>query len=442
MVRMCLAVLAVLAALAVPAAHGHGLGVDTVTADVGRMDLEITAELPSSFRGDSKRLTVTIQDGSGEMVRDVVMWLRVVHSGEQVLEDTFVVPDGRLSIDITTTAAGDLGVLAERSSGMVLAGPEGVDISGPIFGSGGLYTLEMRIDSVGGEAVPDAGVYLADLLVADTAGHVAADAEDGIVQFTTISYFDKVSSFEYDPKEGVIAFEMPFDWRESRVSHIPVVHMEVHFPRSLEEFVSRGYVGTINGVGLPRSSVTIDDFSAEGERTIHYVLLQDDLRLIKSQMDRPGDSLPDRMAFTLEKTQEIRSQLSAFTRSGDFQVDMTWEPEEILPGQNTKFIFTIRDANTGETLRNSNYDFVLVQDGREIYRTSGVAVVGGDFAQYEFTEDQAGTAAIRIENIRGTGQYTEFVFAVAPEFGIVAVLVLVVSVAGAVLISRRTQLRY
>lgn len=413
-----------------------------MTADIGGNKLDITAELPTRFEDDSKRLTVTIQDQLGGDVGDVAVHLGVVHSGELILEETFLAPDGRLAVDITTTPAGDLQISAERRSGMILAGPEGIRVSGPVFGAGGLYTLQIRIESVGGEPVANPQTHLADLLVADSMSHDAVDAEGGSVTFTTKSYFDRITAFRYDADAGIITFGMPFDWSESRVSHIPVIHEEVHFPKEFEEFVTRGYLGTANGVELFRSSVTVDDFTTEGDRTVHFVLLQDHLRLIKAQMDRPGGSLPDHLTFTLQKTQDIRSQMSAFTRNEEFQVDMTWEPEEILPGQKTKFIFTIRDANTGETLRNSGYDFVLKQDDREIYRSSGVAVVGGDFVEYEFSEEQAGTATALIENIRGTGQHAAFVFVVVPEFGAVAILVLVASVAAAAALSRRTILRY
>ena len=46
-----------------------------------------------------------------------------------------------------------------------------------------------------------------------------------------------------------------------------------------------------------------------------------------------------------------------------------------------------------------------------------VAQVGGDSEDYYFTEDQTGPTIIRFENIRNTGQETEFGMVVAPEFG-------------------------
>lgn len=404
--------------ITIPLAYGHGLGSESVWVDVGERSLQLGAELPTKFDDTTKRLTLWVQDAEGNPT-EASLHLVFSHSGSTILEGTFEV-NGTLPIDITT-GNGEPHLSGDATN---------MRLTGKIFEDGGLYTIHVR--SVNGVATDG----LLDLLVADYAAYMAADVDGDPVQFSTRSYFDKISSFSYDAQEGLATLIMPFDWQESRMSHIPVLHMEVHFPIDYDGFVSRGYIGQVNGVNLFRSSVTVDDFTYPEERTIHLVLLQNHLDIIKSQMGRLGDDLPDDMIFTLQKTTDIRSQLSAFTVDEQFQVDMTWEPEEILPDQKTKFIFTIRDAATGETLRNSHYDFVLEQGGSEIYRTSGVAEVGGDFAEYEFGEEQAGTAVVRIENIRGSGQHVAFVFAVAPEFGTVAILVMVASVTVVIILSR------
>jgi len=75
-------------------------------------------------------------------------------------------------------------------------------------------------------------------------------------------------------------------------------------------------------------------------------------------------------------------------------------------------------------LRLSTYDFVILQNNIEVYRTSGMAEVGGQFEQYTFKESQTGPTVIRFENIRGTDSAVEFSLVVVPEFGWLAVLVL------------------
>lgn len=425
--------LAILAVGVVPLAYGHGLGLDTLTTNVDGTSYDIIAEMPTQFIDDSGRLTVTIQETAGESISDVVIWLGVMHSDQYVLQDTFLATDGTLALDISYMP-GDMVVDAQRTDNAILSSPDGITVNGPLFDVGGLYTLHIRLISINGQDVTDDAMRVLDLLVLDEATHTGIGINNTDITFITKSYFDRISNFHYNADLGRITFDMPFDWSQNRISHIPVIHQEVHFPKDLEEFVTRGYIGKINNVTLFRSSVTVDDFTNIGERTVHFVILQDHLNIIKSQIPRSTDTLSDTMTFTLEKTQDIRSQLSAFTRNGDFQVDMTWEPETILPDQKTKFIFTIRDANTGETIRNSNYDFIIMQDNNQLYKSSGVARVGGDFQEFTFSEEQGGTAVVKLENIRGTDQSVEFAFVVAPEFG--AILVLAVSIVSLVVLSR------
>ena len=105
--------------------------------------------------------------------------------------------------------------------------------------------------------------------------------------------------FEYNPETKQVTFEMPFDWSESKMSHIPVVHEEVHFPKDFVEFLSPSYSGYANGIELFKASVTIDDYTEEDERIVHFVLLQDHLRFIKNEMKKSGEPLPENIVFTL-----------------------------------------------------------------------------------------------------------------------------------------------
>jgi predicted secreted protein with PEFG-CTERM motif len=231
---------------------------------------------------------------------------------------------------------------------------------------------------------------------------------------------------------------MPFDWSEKQISHIPVVHEEVHFPKDFAEFLYPSYTGKVNGIDLFKASVTIDDYTEDDERIVHFVLLKDHLKYIKNQMKKSDEPLPDKITFTLSASDKIGFPLTAYTKSEDFQVDLSWDPIEIQPGVKTNFIFTIRDGVTGEPMRNSDYTFVIIQNGNKIHRATGIAQVGGDFEQYEFGEEQTGPTIIRFENIRNTGQETEFGFVVAPEFGSISLLILLVSIFGIIFIIRKS----
>ena len=156
----------------------------------------------------------------------------------------------------------------------------------------------------------------------------------------------------------------------------------------------------------------------------HFLLSQDTLRYLKQAQKAAGVENPENMKFELKVGQKIVFPVVAMTKGESLQVDMSWEPETIEPGKNTKFIFTFRDGKTGELLRNTTYEFVILQNGQELYKKSSNAQIGGDYVDYTFTESQKGQTTIQFNNLRGTGQGTEFTISVVPEFGPLLILVL------------------
>jgi predicted secreted protein with PEFG-CTERM motif len=157
-------------------------------------------------------------------------------------------------------------------------------------------------------------------------------------------------------------------------------------------------------------------------------------------MKKSDQPLPDNMLFTLSTSENIAFPLEAYTKSEDFKVNLSWDPLEVQPEIPTNFIFTIRDGRTNDPLRSSDYTFVIIQNGQEIHRASGIAQVGGEFEKFTFSEEQTGPTTIKFENIRNTGQETEFTLVVVPEFGSVVLLVLVVSITSIIFVTRKFSL--
>ena len=108
---------------------------------------------------------------------------------------------------------------------------------------------------------------------------------------------------------------------------------------------------------------------------------------------------------------------------GKYTVDLTWFPNTLELGE-SEFIITFYDKNSGLTVGDVTYDFVLIQNGTEIHRKSGVASGGGTFENFVFVEKEAGDITIRIEKIAGTDEYVEITVNVVPEFDLLALLVL------------------
>ena len=429
--------------------YGHGLGIDTISSiDVQGKEISISVEMPMYFENDQEQITITvIEKETRENAKNVTFLIGLFHENELIFRNYFFTEDGILSIKVTPTQEGEITIHGEQDSLLgAWHGTESnpVEITGPLFNSGGLYNFDIEVRTIDEPTniIEDSGIYNADLSIIETISFIQKDTENHDVQFSVKSYFDKISNFEYDSEVKQVTFEMPFDWSEKQMSHVPLVHVEVNFPQDFTEFLAPGYLGYANGIKLFKSSVMIDDYTEENKRIVHFMLLQYHLRILKNDMKKSDETLPDNIIFTLFTGETIELPLVAYTKSEDFKVNLSWDPVEIEPGISTNFVFTIRDGQTSEPLRNSDYTFTIIQNEKEIYRTSGTAQIGGDFEKFTFTEDQTGPMIIKFENIRNTGQETEFAIVVVPEFGTVTLIILVTSITAMIFVTRRNSFRF
>ena len=442
-------IFAVIACLLFPASsvYGHGFGVDTISSvDVQGKQLSIMVEMPMYFENEQDQITITaIEDETKENAKNVTFLIGLFHKDEMIFRNYFFTENGILPIIVTPTQEAEITIHGEQDS--LLGAWHGtetnpIEISGPLFNSGGLYNFEIEIRTIDEPTniIENSGIYNADLSLIETISFIEEDSENNDVEFRSKSYFDTVINFEYNSEAKEITFEMPFDWSEKQMSHVPVVHVETHFPKNFVEFLPPSYSAYVNGIELFKSSVSIDDYTEDDERIVHLVLLQDHLRFLKNEMKKSDDSLPDNMLFRLSTSEEISFPLEAYTKSEDFKINLSWDPLDVEPGVPTNFIFTIRDGKTNDPMRSSDYTFVIIQNGQVIHRASGVAQVGGEFEKFTFSEDQTGPTIIKFENIRNTGQETEFALVVVPEFGSIALLVLVISITSIIFVTRKSSL--
>ena len=401
--------------------------------------------MPLTFENDQEQITITAtEDATKENAKNVTFLIGLFHENEMIFRNYFFAEDGVLQIKVNPTQEDEITIHGEQDSLLgAWHGTESnpLEITGPLFNSSGLYNFEIEIRTIDEPTnIIESGIYNADLSVIETVSFTQKDSKNNDVEFRSKSYFDTISNFNYDYEANQVTFEMPFDWSEKQMSHVSVVHVETHFPKEFVEFLAPSYSGYVNGIELFKSSVSVDDYTEDDERIVHFVLLQDHLRYLKNEMKKDLSEFPENMTFTISMSTDKAFPLEAYTKSEDFKINLSWDPMVVEPDVATNFIFTIRDGRTNEPLRSSDYTFVIIQNGKEIHRVSGLAQVGGEFEKFTFTEDQTGPAIIKFENIRNTGQETEFVLVVVPEFGTIALLILVISTMSIIFVTRRNQL--
>lgn len=421
--------------------YGHGFGIETISAiDVQGKNLSISVEMPMYFENAQEQITITAtEDKTKENAKNVTFLIGLFHENEMIFRNYFFADDGVLKIKVNPTQDEKITIHGEQDSLLgAWHGTESnpIEITGPLFTSSGMYNFEIEIRTIDEPTniIENAGVYNADLSLIETVSFMQKDSENNDVEFRSKSYFDSISNFKYDYEAKQVTFEMPFDWSEKQLSHVSVVHVETHFPKDFVEFLSPSYSAYVNDIELFKSSVSVDDYTEDHERIVHLVMLEDHLRFLKNEMKKNDEPLPDNMSFRISASTDTAFPLEAYTKSEDFKVNLSWDPVEVEPGVDTNFIFTIRDGRTNDPLRNSDYTFVLIQNGKEIHRVSGSAQVGGEFEKFTFAEDQTGPTIIKFENIRNTGQETEFALVVVPEFGTIAMMVLAIALIGTIVL--------
>jgi len=442
-------ILIMVSCLLFPASNvfGHGLGIDMIpTIEVQGKELSVSVEMPMAFENDQEQITITaIEKKTKENARNVTFLIGLFHDDKMLFRNYFFAENGILPIIVRPTQDNEITINGKQDSLLgAWHGTESnpIEITGPLFNSGGLYNFQIEIRTIDEPTniIENSGIYNADLSIIETVSFIQKDSENNDVKFRSKSYFDTISNFNYDSESKQITFEMPFNWSEKQMSHVSVVHVETHFPKDFIEFLSPSYSGYVNDVKLFNSSVSIDDYTEDDERIVHLVLLQDHLRYLKNEMKKSDKPLPENIKFIISASNDISFPLEAYTKSEDFKVNLSWDPLNVEPGVNTNFIFTIRDGKTNEPLRNSDYTVVIIQNGKEIHRVSGTAQVGGEFEKFTFAEDQTGPTIIKFENIRNTGQETEFALVVAPEFGTISLLILVISITTIIFLTRKNSL--
>lgn len=105
--------------------------------------------------------------------------------------------------------------------------------------------------------------------------------------------------------------------------------------------------------------------------------------------------------------------LLRYTPDKMIEVNLTWEPHVVVTHEKVKFIYQFYDPQTNSNLAKMSYDFVVIQNGKEIYRDSGINQIGGDFRNFAF--DESGPAIIRFEGIKSSSIITEESTSVASQ---------------------------
>ncbi|NND85899.1 MAG: hypothetical protein HKM23_00930 [Nitrosopumilus sp.] len=128
--------------------------------------------------------------------------------------------------------------------------------------------------------------------------------------------------------------------------------------------------------------------------TIHPWM--DGILIVEKQIpDYPHDATGARLNFPLLQ----------YTHDLDIEVNLTWDPPVIKTHEKIQFVYQFYDPQTNSNLAEMKYNFVIFQNGKEIFRDEGISQIGGDYRNFVFSD--SGSIIIRIEGIHSPSIFAE-----------------------------------
>ena len=259
-------------ASSVTIAYGHGIGADqSLPMLIANRSVAVSASLKPDFIESSDQPTLVIRTfdtGNNSTIPGIDYRIAIQLGNETLLNQRFKSSDGIILADLQP----DKDISGWQIVGKESASPDEpiqvsqsspVTIKSRIFSDGGLYHIIVTIGkSSTGLSVDSDRKFDLYVTVGRTFTFDNIDTAEGMVSMSAKTYYDEIQKFAYSSENKTISFSMPFIWRPDYVSQVPVVHIEVQFPKSIKELQSNSYIGTINGKDLESRAVLIDDYSS------------------------------------------------------------------------------------------------------------------------------------------------------------------------------------
>jgi hypothetical protein len=387
-------------------AYGHGLGTD-MSPPITISDKEVSVEasinptfldqVPSS---EPTFIVRALDDPSrNSTIPGIDFRIFVELNNETLLDQRFRSSDGVVKANLIPDRdiqGWQVNGQAEPSAQIEASQNNPVELQSRILTAGGLYHIMVVIEkSSPGLTVQSDQKF--DLFVSIGSSYMfsvrTAQSEEQMVVKT---YYDEITNFDYSNK--TINFEMPFTWNRTYVDQVPVLHVEVQFPKTLEDLQTNSYRGTLNGRELEAQAVVIDDYTSEQNRIVHFVINN-------PMLSRFAETINDSnvAAFTLAPVEKPKFPLDILSLPAEkFLFQLSWGPDIIETGVPITFVMNIQDPATGDLIRGSSFDFVLIQDGNEIHNNRMSSEFGT--YSYEYTFSNAGRVTLAANNINSQGE--------------------------------------
>ncbi|HEU0144850.1 MAG TPA: hypothetical protein VFQ47_08690, partial [Nitrososphaera sp.] len=261
-------------------AHGHGLGTDisppiTISNKEVSVEASINPTLLDQVSSSERTFIVRALDDPtrNSTIPGIDFRIVVELNNEILLDQQFRSSDGVVKANLIpdkNIQGWEVNGQARPNEHIEVSQSNPVELQSRILTAGGLYHIIVVIEkSSSGPTLESDQKF--DLFVSIGSSYIFnVQTSQSEEQMVVKTYYDKITNFDYSNK--TIKFEMPFTWDRTYVDQVPVLHLEVQFPKTLEDLQINSYRGTLNGRELESQAIVIDDYSSEQNRIVHFVI--------------------------------------------------------------------------------------------------------------------------------------------------------------------------
>jgi len=396
--------------------YGHGLGYEIMPPEMlgsKLVSLEISSDTwPDEY---TKEISFALfETDTGVAVKNVTYFVMLTKQNEVLFDITSQRDDGIFVLKLHTTEDDQIKVEEEDSNffSSLLDGNKIVNVKGNVFGSGGLYDFKVIIttgDDYSNVLSPPLD-YDVGISFLDKTSHSVNDINFGQQKLSVITYYELINDdFTYDPSKKKISYSMPFDWSEKNILATSVMHQEIIIPKTFGDLMVKSLSADVNGIQVPDSVITIDDFSAQN-RVAHLVLNQNDILEILNK----AVGLTNKMDFSVMPSAD-NLPLTTMTENAQFKLNLSWEPQNIESGSTVTFFFDILDAFLLDRPVSVSYNLSILDGDERIFQTSGVSNASGhSMIEFDVPDDVTGIITLQFENLNGS-KLADAVFSVVVD---------------------------
>ena len=392
--------------------YGHGITSEVLQSDIleGKgVSLNLYSTTSPTEQNHREIYFELLDSETDELINEVTFLIKVSQNKETILDNSFQADDGVLILDMNMNYD-SFSIVSQRDSEFddpqKLKNAKIKNIPN-LFSTevpGGLYDFEIKILTADSYNVKleEPIMFESGLSFPSSEFFEINTTNYGIQEFGLIGYYDQPYNFNYDSNTHEITFLMPYSWPEHTPEKRFFVHNEILIPKSFGDLRYENFSAYVNGIDQTESVFNVD-FTSEKHLQVHLVTMWDQFDYLSEKLEDENGDRPSVLEYLFVPT-DPDAPFSSITHGGRYRINLSWEPQEIVAGSETKFSIEILDIYTKDKPVPTDYHFTVIHGDEEIFHQSDLStnpVTKTTELDFLVPYDVSGPITIRFENLGG-----------------------------------------